>query len=269
MSQNCSYALDFLQVKERSTKPRKKGLTVVRDYGIGMNQAMDMVEAVGQYVDYLKVRHFFVLAATKDPKDLVMRKIKLYTENQIEVFPGGIVFETAYLRGKVDETFSVLREMGFTAVEISDNIITMTPEEKVKYVKMAKKHDLKVLCELGKKYATTSFSVKETAEEIKALIEIGAEAAVLERNELDLVLGEKADGAESYKLKQLVDEVGLEWIIFEAETKAHQNWLFRTFGPDVSLGPNIAPDRVPFLEAVRRGLGRESGYTFLTEMLPK
>lgn len=260
--------LGFLGVIQRSVKPRTRGLTIVRDYGIGMHAAEDMCESVGQYVDYMKIRHFFTMTASLEPDDLVMRKIRLYEANDIRTFPGGIVFETAYLRGKVDETFAVLCRMGFTAIEVSDNIIELTSEEKEEYTKQAVKYGLRVLSEFGKKYATSSFDVQETVDECRRVIDAGATAVVVERNELDMILGPKGEGGpEAHKLVELAEKLTLDRVVFEAESPAHQTWLFRTFGPDVSIGPNLAPDRIPFMEAQRRGLGRESGYTFLTDML--
>ena len=80
-------ALSFLEVPTRSVKPRTKGLTIARDHNIGYNAAVDMVESVGYAVDYIKIRHITVCNAPLDPNDLTMRKIKLYRENNIDVFP--------------------------------------------------------------------------------------------------------------------------------------------------------------------------------------
>ncbi len=261
-------ALGFLGVVQRSTKPRTRGLTIGRDYGIGMNAADDLMETVGQFVDYIKIRHFFTMTASLQPDDLVMRKIQLYEANDVRSFPGGIVFETAYLRGKVDETFAVLCRMGFSAIELSDNMIDLSAQEKERYTRQAVKCGLRVLSEFGKKYAPTSFNVQETVDECRRVLDAGATAVIVERNELDLILGPKGEpGPDASKLVELAEKLTLDRVVFEAETVPHQKWLFRTFGPDVSIGPNLAPERIPYMEAERRGLGRESGYWFVTDII--
>ncbi len=263
-------ALGFLGVVQRSSKPRTRGLTVVRDGQYGYHAAEDMCQTIGQYVDFLKIRHFYTMTQPLDWDNIWLRKMRLYESYDIRTFPGGIVFEVAYLRGKVDETLAMLCRMGFTAIEISDNIIELTSQEKALYTKKAVSYGLKVLPEFGKKYASDSFNVEETAREIMLQVEAGATAVTMERNELDLILGPnpKGDGGpEAHKLHELVEKVSLDHIIFEAETTAHQSWLFRTFGPDVSIGPNLAFERIPYMEAERHGLGRESGYWFLTDIV--
>ena len=47
---------------------------------------------------------------------------------------------------------------------------------------------------------------------------------------------------------------------------AHQAWFIRTFGPDVNLGPNIAPELICKLEPTRVALSRDTGYTFVTDL---
>jgi len=71
--------------------------------------------------------------------------------------------------------------------------------------------------------------------------------------------------AEAGRLVELARRVGLDRLVFEAEATPHHVWLFRTFGPEVSLGPNLDIDVICKLEATRRTLSREAGYGFLAE----
>jgi len=262
-------ALDCLEFPKRPGKPREKGLTIVRDYGLGYHAAEDLMEAVGETVDYVKIRHLYTLLATRAEGHLLWRKIRLYREHQVDVFPGGIVFELAYLQKQVAPVLDGLLSMGFTAVEVSENIIELSTKEKEENIRMAADKGLKVLFEFGKKYGQEPFEVEPTAEEFKRLLGAGAKKITIERTELENVLGIRGEKAEAKRLRELVDKVGLEHIVFEAETTAHQCWLLREFGPDANIGPNVEPEQVAKLEPHRYGLSRESGYTMLTRMLEK
>ena len=122
-------ALHFVEIPERSTKPRTKGLTLARDYEIGYHEAQDWMESVGEFIDFIKIRHLFTLIAPLDKNHLTLRKIQLYRDNEVDVNPGGIVFEMAVASNAADQCFGTLVDMGFTAVEISENIIDMQLEE--------------------------------------------------------------------------------------------------------------------------------------------
>jgi phosphosulfolactate synthase len=52
---------------------------------------------------------------------------------------------------------------------------------------------------------------------------------------------------------EIVHEVAVADLIFEAPTKSAQAWLIRHLGPSVNLG-NIPPDEVIALETLRLGL---------------
>jgi len=263
-------ALSFIKIPQRSNKPRKSGLTIARDCGIGYSMAQDVMETVGQYIDFIKMRHFFTLTAPIDPDHVFMRKIKLYRDHDIDVFPGGIVFELSWLQDKVEETFLNLTQLGFSAVECSENIIDINMEEKAQVIKKAKSFGLKVLFEVGEKYPDDEpLDVDLCAEEMKQLLDAGADLIILERAQSDILLGEKGERPEAKRLIELVGKVGLKHITFEAEKPDHQVWLVKTFGPEVNIGPNIDPDYVAKFEPIRRTLNREIGYTWVKELKAK
>ena len=260
-------ALHFIDIPERGEKPRTVGLTLARDLGIGYGEAESWMEAVAPFIDFIKIRHIFVLLMGSDPDDLTRRKIALYKRNQIDVNPGGIVFEMAVLSNAVERTFETLAELGFTAVECSENIIPLVRDEKIKYIKMAKAAGLKVMFEVGEKYPEGMFDAELMAGDMHALLDVGCDLLIVEKALLDMCLGEKADKAEADVLVELAEKIGLEKLVFEAETNAHQVWLFKQFGADVNLGPNLDIPIICKLEATRRTLSREGGYTYLFDRL--
>ena len=54
-------------------------------------------------------------------------------------------------------------------------------------------------------------------------------------------------------IDEIVNEVAVSDLIFEAPTKAAQAWFVKHLGPEVNLG-NIPPDEVIPLETLRLGL---------------
>jgi len=140
------------------------------------------IEAVGAFIDYVKMRHIWVLLMTESETDLVRRKAHLYRSQSIDVFPGGIVFELAVLSNAVERTFEALARLGFTAVELSENIVPLVLDEKLAHLKRAKAAGLKVLFEVGEKYPTDTFDVDLAAREIDALRNAGCDLVILEKS---------------------------------------------------------------------------------------
>lgn len=258
-------ALHFVDIPERSSKPRRTGLTLARDLGLGYELAASWMESVGQFIDYVKIRHLFVLLMNDAETDFTRRKIELYRRHHIDVNPGGIVFELAVLSNAVQRTFDTLARLGFTAVECSENIIPLTLDDKIKYIRMAKAAGLKVLFEVGEKYPQDAFEVDAAAADMRAMLDAGCDLLILEKSLIELCLGQRGEKPEAVRLVELANRVGLDKIVFEAEATPHHVWLLRTFGMDVNLGPNLDIDIICKLEATRRTLSREGGYTYLVD----
>lgn len=258
-------ALHFVDIPERSSKPRRTGLTLARDLGLGYELAASWMESVGQFVDYVKIRHLFALLMSDSESDFTRRKIELYRRHAIDVNPGGIVFEMAVLSNAVQRTFETLARLGFSAVECSENIIPLTLDDKIKYIRMAKAAGLKVLFEVGEKYPQDAFEVDAAAADMRAMLDAGCDLLILEKSLIELCLGQRGEKPEAVRLVELANRVGLDKIVFEAEATPHHVWLLKTFGMDVNLGPNLDIDIICKLEATRRTLSREGGYTYLVD----
>lgn len=260
-----SRAFPFIEIPDRSQKPRTRGLTLARDLGVGYTEAESYMESVGEFIDYIKIRHLFVLLMSEAKDDLVRRKIELYKKHDVDVSPGGIVYEMAYISNSVNETFDKLAELGFTAVELSENIIPLTLEEKKAHIRAAKSAGLKVMFEVGEKYPTENLDVDLAVSDMKELLAENCDLLILEKSVIEQCLGQAGEKPERETLVQIIDRIGLEKIVFEAEASPHQVWLFKTFGPDVNLGPNLDFPIIQKLEPTRRTLSREGGYDYLID----
>lgn len=256
--------LEFLEIPERSQKPRRRGLTIARDDGIGFNYARDLLETIGSFLDYVKIRHLFVLQALADGADCTLKKVALYREHDIHVFPGGIVFEIAYLQGRSGDYFERIAAHGFDAVECSENIVALPDNEaRREVIGAARRSGLKVLYEVGEKYPENPRPVSEMIADIDAVLSAGAEVVIIERSYTDQLLGPHADQPGQTYIDELIQAVGLERLTFELESPLHQKWFLDRFGPDVNIGPNLPLEMVMKLEPTRLTLSREGGYTWL------
>lgn len=254
------YELANFEVPQRTQKPRARGLTLVRDSGIGVTDAREAVEQYGEYMDYIKLRQFLIWYTRGD---ILREKIRIYSDGGIIPFPGGTVFEAAFLKGIVEQTFDSLLELGFGAIEISENVIEMSVKEKVLAISSAAEAGFKVFFEYGAKYEEAPLNPQVAAAEINEFLAAGAFKVVLERSQLDATIGPKGEFPSAGRLVELCELVGTDNVVFEAETIEHQVWLILQFGPEVNLGPNIDPYHVVSkLEPTRAGIGRPEGYTF-------
>jgi phosphosulfolactate synthase len=114
--------------------------------------------------------------------------------------------------------------------------------------------DFTVLSEVGSKDSEAVFAPYQWVEWIKGELEAGAWKVITEGREggtagIYRPTGEMRTGL----VDEIVHEVPLDSLLFEAPTKSSQAWFIKQFGPGVNLG-NIAPDEVIPLETLRRGL---------------
>ena len=261
VEQNAKPAMDFIEILERSSKPRTSGLTLIHDPGFGLQMVRAHLETAAPYLDYAKMRN---VTPRLFPESLLRDKIALYREFEVELMFGGIVFEMAYLQGNVDKAIAYATQVGVKTVEISENLISLPMEVKRNFVRRYCDKGLEVFYEVGKKFPTELLEPSRLADEIHQFIADGVSKIILEQAELSLLFKSEAGTA---VLKQLVSAVNPDLIIFETGNSEEEVWLINELGPDVNLGPNIKLDQVVWLEPTRRGLGRASGYTALTKYL--
>ena len=114
--------------------------------------------------------------------------------------------------------------------------------------------DFTVLSEVGSKDEDTVYAPYQWVEWIKEELEAGAWKVITEGREggtagIYRPTGEMRTGL----VDEIVHEVEVGDLIFEAPTKASQAWFVKQFGPNVNLG-NIPPEEVIPLETLRLGL---------------
>ena len=253
------YAFSAIPMLERPAKPRGTGQTMMIDFGLGLRQQEDILQLASEYIDSAKIA---VGVARLLPRELVMRKINLYKQYNVVPYPGGQFLEYAVLCGKVDAYFAETGAVGFPAVEVSDNLLSISLDEKRALIAKAREvYRLEVFGEVGKKEGlAVTVSLEE---DIRACLEAGSGKVLIEAAEIF------SHGRDKTLAMQLTEAAPLEKLMFEltgpwiegtaySEPDSLARWLMQTFGPDVNIG-NVQPDSLLRLETARRGLGVNAG----------
>ena len=237
--------------------PRPGGLTHVIDKGLGPRAWVDVLETSGDYIDIVKLGW-----GTAYVTPNLRRKLEVLSGKPVVI--GGTFFEVVYVKDKVDEYKRWLADLGLTHVEISDGTVEIPREEKLELIADLAR-DFTVLSEVGSKDSEVNFAPYLWVQWIKEELEAGAWKVITEARESGTAgifrpSGEMRTGL----IDEIVNEVEVSDLIFEAPTKASQAWFVKEFGPTVNLG-NIPPDEVIPLETLRLGL---RGDTLKEVLLP-
>lgn len=239
---------------QRLAKPRKKGLTMVMDKGLGPHELSALLEMAGEHLDFLKLG--FGTSALYN-EELLKTKIRLCQEYHVKIYPGGTLMEVAYLQGRYEAYLARLIKLGFDTVEISDGTITLNQSNRLYCIKRAASLGLTVLTEIGKKDPTENPSVEQLIDLCRDDLEAGAWKVIMEARESGKGIGiyDNNGVVLAEKLSQLSENLSSELtqIIWEAPLKNQQVEMILRFGPEVNLG-NIQPNELISLEALRTGL---------------
>ena len=137
---------------ERSlTKPRKSGLTMMIDQGLGTAFQRDLLEISADYIDFAK----FKTGTSRLYRDAHLRKkVQQYVESGVKPFIGGqfheYVFATAGASA-LPAFYAEARNVGFTTIEISDNVVPMSRDQRRDQIRAAINAGLEVFGEVGAK----------------------------------------------------------------------------------------------------------------------
>lgn len=242
-------------------KPRDERITMVIDKGLGISQAKDLVATAGEYIDFIKIG--FGSCMLYDSETL-KKKIHLYRENGVEVYPGGTLLEVAIAQGVMEKFLDEAKRIGFSTIEVSDGTAKISDGLRLKAIREAQKRGFMVLTEVGKKDVARDLKGEEYAEGIKKDLGSGASHVLVEATDSGLGIGiyDKKGEVIEDKLKMILKEVKASKLIFEAPNKNQQVYLILKLGPNVNLG-NIQPTDALALECLRQGLRGDTLKTVL------
>lgn len=237
----------------RSMKPRTTGFTMVLDKGLGTYAVADLMETASDYIDSLKLT--FGTSAFYDETTL-RKKVEIVTGAGVDIYPGGTFLEVAVLQGVYPSYLKRARELGFTAIEVSDGTMEMSVETRADCIKRALDAGFLVVTEVGKKSPDEKVAAKLMHDLIAHDLNLGAKYVIVEAREGGKGVGifDKSGAVDETEVDQIIagvdDPTRLMW---EAPLKDQQQYLILRFGNNISLG-NVPTNDVLALEALRQGL---------------
>jgi phosphosulfolactate synthase len=239
----------FLDIPERSSKPREHGITHVIDSGLSVADVNGLLEVAGASVDIVKLGWGTALVSAN-----LRPKLELYASHDIPVVLGGTLTELAIRQGRVEGLIAWLRELGLRHVEVSDGTIPLEPEVKTHLIGLLSSCGFTVLAEVGSKDTDFIMAPYVWVEQIERDLQAGAWKVIAEARESGTAGIYRADGeVRTGLIDEIVHAVDEQKLIFEAPRKEQQVWFLQQFGNDCNLG-NIAPEDVLSLETLRLGL---------------
>ena len=257
---NDERAFAFLELNERQTKPRDRGVTEIRGpyyTPMGKRYLQDVMETMGAYVDSLK---FAGGSFALMPRRAVKELIDICHKHEVLVSTGGFIERVlAYGAEAVDRYIRECRELGFDIIEISSGFITTPTEDLLRLVERTRKAGLKPKPEVGIQFgaggATTAGELEaEGTRDVewaiwqsKRFLEAGAEMLMIESEGItESVKVWRTDVA-----AKIINALGLEKVMFEAADPEVFAWYVKNYGPEVNLF--VDHSQIVQLEALRSG----------------
>lgn len=256
---------DIFQPPHRPSKPRQRGLTSMIDFGpdgfgwTGPRGVADLLDCAADYIDFAKI---YAMNALLLPAPVVTQVVGLYRDAGVQPYSGGILFEHAYRRGEIDLFIAHLKRLGIPMLEVSENYITLTDEERTAFIGRFQEEGLAVVYEFGRKNPDEPMDLDRIEEIVVTSVASGVNHIILEQSEIDCAVRDAPD-----RLGELARRDWFERVLIEADPyrfPAQHVELIGQFGRDVNLA-NVAPGQVFRLEGLRRGIGRAVNYSMFVE----
>jgi phosphosulfolactate synthase len=247
-----------LPAERSATKPRANGRTMMIDWGWDLERIGAVLRLIGPYVDLVKIP---IGMARLYEEGYLAEKFALYKEHGILSWIGGGFVEHMFgLEGveSLPRLFDEVKRVGFDILEISDNYIPLTKEQRQYQIRLGREHGLIVYGEVGSKHEKSD--AKTLIAQAEDCLEAGSEMVVVEGAEF-FEKGEiKRDMLNELKAgldtRRAIFELSGPWVSGVEPSMVQDliKFLIEEFGPDVNLA-NVMPDDILHTEAMRVGLG--------------
>jgi len=225
----------------------------------------DLINMAGKYLGQIKLSFGTPILVSES---FLRSKIDLAIDNGIDIYPGGTLMEVAYQQQNENEYINWVKNCGFSMIEISNGIYSVSRKKRDDSIKRSKDIGLKVITEVGGKESEVEMPISQICEDIIIDLENGAEKVIIEGRESGKNIGvyNNEGNIMDKKVDAILDGIDHRQndIIWEAPHQHQQASFIRRFGSNVNLG-NILPRDILGLEALRQGLRYETLVHFAPE----
>jgi phosphosulfolactate synthase len=159
-------------------KPRKEGRTYVIDKLQGLDR--ENFEALAPFVDAVKVYGVLPLLL---PEGVLAKKIKFYQDQGVRVSTGSTISEYMISENAFDKFVADAARIGFDIIELGENSIDLTFEQKKKITDVILAKNLDFQWKVGKKDPRHQLSIDSTVAKVEEAVKLGSDKVVLEANE--------------------------------------------------------------------------------------
>jgi phosphosulfolactate synthase (CoM biosynthesis protein A) len=255
-------AFSFVRINRRGAKPRQRGLTEIRGpyYSVmGTRYLSDVLETMGEYVDGLKYAGgSFALM----PRARVREINELAHKYQVYVSTGGWIEHVLAHGGREDVARYIgeAQALGFDLVELSTGFISLPPDDLIALVRAVTSAGLKAKPELGIQFgaggatkaaelaAEGTRDVRWVIAQARRCLDSGAERIMIESEGIT----ESVETWRTDAVAQIIDELGLEAVMFEAADPEVFEWYIKNYGAEVNLF--VDHSQIVQLECLRSGI---------------
>ena len=260
-SKQSKRSFPFLEINQRESKPRKRGLTEIRGpyySAYGRRHFEDLFETMGAYIDSLK---FAGGSFTLMPEKAVREIIDLCHKNNVLVSSGGFI-ERVLAQGAeaVRKYVAECKRLGFDIVEISAGFVSITTDDWLRLIELVRKSRMKAKPEVGIQFgaggatASAELEAEGTRDpswaiaQAKRFLDAGAEIIMIESEGIT----ENVDPWRTDVPARFIDEIGMEKLMFEAADPDVFAWYIKNYGADVNLF--VDHSQIVQLECLRAGI---------------
>lgn len=248
--------MEFLNLPERTLKPRQYGITSLHDIGVPLG---DLENLLADYHSFVDIAKLGIGTAYVTPR--LREKIALYKRYGVAVHFGGTLFEKFYHCASVEDYKRYMHSLEIDWCEISNGILDIPLGERIALVEKLSR-EFTVVAEVGAKDARQSMPSREWIEEIQALLAAGCRYVVTEGRSTGTAGIYRPNGdIRTELIWDVLEQVDARSMIFEAPNPKMQAFFTNMIGANANLG-NIPPRDVLFVETQRNGLW---GETFFME----
>lgn len=251
----------FIPRAARSAKPRRTGLTEIRGpyySAYGPRHLADLFETMGQWIDGIKFAGgSFALMRPEAVKSF----LDAAHDNGAYVSTGGWI-ENVLRFGPdaVDRYIEEAKSLGFDVIEISTGFVSMPTASLLRLVEKVKKAGLKAKPELGVQFGAGGDTAAEELEaegtrdvgwliaQARRALEAGADIIMIESEGIT----ENVTRWRTDVVADIINEIGLEKVMFEAADPPVFEWYVKNYGNEVNLF--VDHSQIVQLEALRSGI---------------